>query len=176
MTSEVALEIDNLYEVVMDMLGRDRPVDFDHGLPLYSAECTEMQIEKIRHGLEQKLARIPSLAIPVVTVLSTVEDGEPPVLRVRFFERYKKDQSGQDWYVDIPDEACWYFMTENERSAVALCSHWNTPLHRRYLESVRFDRRAERDNLRLRLLQLRDTGIQVTKFSYKSDGILEDLS
>jgi hypothetical protein len=176
MSSEVALEIENLYQVVVDMLGSDRPVDFDHGLPLYSVECSERQIEEIRHGLEQKLARIHSSAVPVVTVLQAVEDGQAPVLRVRFFELYRKDQSGQNWYVDMPDEACWYFMTAEERSAVALCRYWNTPLNRGYLESVRFDIRAERSALRLRLLQLRDAGIQVTKFGYKSDGLFEDVS
>lgn len=175
MVSQIALEVEKLYEVVTDMLGKDSPFDFDHELPLYSAALTEGQVKTVQHGLERRLIDISSSAVPVVTVIPAVDGEQPPALKVRFFERYLKDKSGKDWYVDIPSPACWHFMTDDERSAVELCHHWNTPLHRDYLESVRFEVLAERDTLRLCLLHLRDSGIRVKKFGYKSDGNFEDL-
>lgn len=175
MASEIASEIENLTHVVMDMLGDSSPLDFDHGLPLYSIALTEEQIESVRHGLEQKLIHNPGRAIPSVTVIPRLDEEQSPVLRVMFYDRYLKDRSEEDWYVDAPSEACWYFKTSNERSAVDLCRHWNTPSQRRYLESVRHEVGAERSTLRLCLRNLRDSGIQVTQFGYKSDGIFEDI-
>ena len=175
MASEIALEIETLHQVVMDMLGDGDPLDFDHCLPLFSATLKEKQIESVRRGLEQKLVHMPGRAIPLVSVMPVAEEKQPPVLRVIFVARYLKDQSDKDWYVDIPTAACWHFKTASELSSSNLCRHWNEPHNRGYLESVRHEVKAERAALRLHLLNLRDSGIRVTQFGYKSDGIFEDL-
>ena len=175
MASEITLEENTLYQVVMDMLGEDSPLAFDHGLPLYSADLTQGQVNTIRDGLERRLRYIPKGFVPVVTPIPAIDEGQAPSLRVRFFELYRKERDDTEWYADFPSATCWHFMTANERSASALCSHWNTSRNREYLESVRPNVGVERDTLRLHLLQLRDSGIRITKFGYKCDGFLEDL-
>lgn len=173
--SQSALEVETLHQVVLEMLGSDSPLDFDHALPLYSDALTDKQIESIQRLLEQKLVHLPGRHVPVVTPIPAVDEGQAPVLRVRFLGPYLKEHYDEGWYVDVPTDACWYFMTANERSAVDLCRYWNTPRNREYLESVRHEVGVERATLRLCLLRLRDSGIQIKKFGYKSDGIFEDL-
>ena len=175
MASEIALEVNTLHRAVMDMLGEDSPLDFDHALPLFSADLTHGQLNAIRDGLEQRLRYIPRGFVPVVTLIPAVDEWQAPSLRVRFFELYRKDKGDTEWYADFPSDTCWHFMTANERSASDLCSYWNTSRNREYLESVRPHIGAERDTLRLCLLRLRDSGLQITKFGYKCDGSEEDL-
>lgn len=173
----VASEIEHLYQIVESMLGVDSPLDFDHALPLASAQFNEKQINNIQRGLEKKLADLSDKALPVVTVKAAFTEDEASQLRVRFFRRYLKEWVDPHWYSDVPDDGlCWYFQADTEQSAAGLCRHWNDPRNRDYLESVKFECRAERQALRRHLKQLRDSGIKATHFGRKSDGILEDLS
>lgn len=167
-------EIQNLFNATVGLLEGDNPSEFETTLPLYSNSLCEADIETIRVGLQRKLVYISPDVIPVVSTDKPLGD-EPGRLKVAFKPKYVPDCVTSHWFVDINGEACWYFKVADKSAADELAGFFNLGDNRVKLEAISPEHPVEVDSLKLWLLILRDRGVQVLKYGYKSTGHFDHL-
>ncbi len=169
MTSEVVTEIQTLSAVIEDWLEKgESPDGFQKSLPLRSHRLSAEDVDRIRSGLEKKLAHVSPDFFPEVLFIESLGDEEPGLLQVSFFRSYKAEHEDLRWFVDIPQGACWYFKVEDQQSAHELAQHLNQSHNRKKFDAHGPDSALDRSLIKLALLDLRSAGIRVSKFGFKS--------